>query len=397
MPTDDPRLEQALHDAAPPVATTDVLDQIARRRTRRRRTRRVTTIALALVAALLVGTVALLATADDGSAPHVAAPPSRLEARVVADGVVIGDAGTIVTPKRVALDQDPHLLSAPVLAGAQGLSIASYDDPGPDGVALSHVVRVDGEHVVDMVDLKAHVLSIAEGEGARWVLTQNLTPTGGTVPDAFLKRVTEPGTPQSAQLPQNADPVGPVAAVGGAVWVPVRDGVLQYDTAGQYVRKITLPAAGRRWVAQVGKFAYASDGHQIRSLPVTGDRVDTIDYGKDVLGLASVGNVSRVLLAGSDTGTSRAAYVARADSDAPVMVSGSLPDGFVATGLAASSTRLWATGTVAGAPAIALLGNSSVAATVVLENASPGAVLAWTDAHTVRGLSGGRLYDITLP
>jgi len=232
VPTDDPRLEQALHDAAPDVATSDVVAQVTQRRTRRRRNRRLGAGALALVALLVIGTVTVVVTRDDGSTPHIASPGASLQARVVTgDGAVDDDAGATRTPARIELDQDPHLLRPPMSAGSKGLSIASYD-PGVEGVTSSYVLRVDGSHVVDVVDLKARILSIAEGEGARWVLTQNwsVTTPGTTVPDTFLKRVTASGVPPSVQLPANADPVGPVAAVGGAVWVPVRDGVLEYDT-----------------------------------------------------------------------------------------------------------------------------------------------------------------------
>ena len=81
----------------------------------------------------------------------------------------------------------------------------------------------------------------------------------------------------------------------------------------------------------------------------------------------------------------------------PRDVTATLPDGFVADGLAASTTRVWATGTVGGAPAIVLLGDGGVRATVVLEHASDGAALAWTDAHTVRAVSDGKLYEIEVP
>src|SRR6478735_9145240 len=136
--TDDPRLERALHAAAPDVQTFGVVARVTRRRTRRARNRRITTAALALVALLVVGTITVLVTRDDGSSPHVAAPGARLQARVVrGDSAVRGDAGTTVTPTRVALDQDPRLLREPVLVGATALSVASYD-PGADGVALSH-------------------------------------------------------------------------------------------------------------------------------------------------------------------------------------------------------------------------------------------------------------------
>ena len=72
MPTDDPRLEQALHDAAPTVPTSGVVTQVARRRTQRRRNRRLTAGALAVVAVLVVGTGTVLVTRDDSSSPHIA-------------------------------------------------------------------------------------------------------------------------------------------------------------------------------------------------------------------------------------------------------------------------------------------------------------------------------------
>jgi hypothetical protein len=397
VPTDDPRLEQALHDAAPSVGTSGVVAQVTQRRTRRRRNRRLGTVALALVALLVVGTVTVAVTRDDHDlSTQVASPGASLRARVVEGGAAVdAGAGTTRTPMQVVLDQDPHLMRAPVLAGSNGLSIASYQ-PGVEGMTPSYVVRVDGAHVADVVDLKARVLSIAEGEGARWIVTQNHGLTGGSVPDAFLKRVTESGTPPSAQLPPNAEPVGPVAAVGGAVWVPVRDGVLQFDTTGTYARKVVLPAADHRWIAQVGKFAAVTDGRTLHALEVTGPSEVTDTYESPIIGLASAGSDSRVLL---DAGAGRA-IVRRVTGSTTAGTTGAttkLPEGFLATGLAASPTRIWATGTVDGAPAIALLGDRGVRATVVLENASEGAALAWTDDHTVRAVSDSKLYDIAVP
>jgi hypothetical protein len=394
VPTDDPRPEQALHDAAPSVGTSGVVAQVTQRRTRRRRNRRLGAVALALVALVVVGTVTVAVTRDDHDAsPHVASPGASLRARVVEGGAAVDTgAGTTRAPTQVVLDQDPHLMRAPVLAGSNGLSIASYE-PGVEGMTPSYVVRVEGAHVADVVDLKARVLSIAEGEGARWIVTQNHGLTGGTVPDAFLKRVTGPGTPPSVQLPPNADPVGPVAAVGGAVWVPVRDGVLQFDTTGKYVHKEKLADADHRWVAQVGKFAAVTDGRDLRALDVSGPSEVTDTYESPVIGLASAGFDSRVLL---DSGAGRAT-VRRATGGTTTGAATSLPAGFLATGLAASPTRIWATGTVDGAPAVVLLGERGVRATVVLENAGDGAALAWTDDHTVRAVSDGKLYDLAVP
>jgi hypothetical protein len=397
MPTDDPRLEQALHDAAPAVTTAGVVAEVSHRRVRRRRNRRLGATALAGVGLLVVSTVTVLVTRDDNSSPHVASPGAGLHARVITtEGAVDDSAGTTLPPTEVVLDQDPQLLSEPVYVGATTLSTASYDR-GPDGDVLSHVVRVDGTHVVDMANFKARILSIAEGEGARWAITQNprVSP-GGTIPDTFLKRIPAVGDPTSQILPLNADPVGPVVAVGGAVWIPVHDGVLQYDVSGNYVRAISLPDAAHRWVAQVGKFAYATDGKRLHSLEVTGESNDTITYPTDVVGLAAAGVDGRVLLAAPGGGGEKA-RVARATTGGGVDVIATLPDGFVPDGLAASTTRVWATGTVEGAPAIVLLGNAGVRATVVLEDASDGAALAWTDAHTVRAVNDGKLFEIHVP
>ncbi len=399
MSTDDPRLEQALHDAAPTVGTVGVVERVTSHRRRRRRNRRYAAGALALVVLLVVGTVAVLTAGDEGSSPHVAAPGAGYQARIISgDGSVSDGAGSIVTPQQVTLDQDAHTLRPPLLVGANALSSASYD--GIEGIDPSHVVRVDGARVVDIVNLKARILSLTEGEGARWALTQNhgLSP-GANVPDTFLKRIPQDGKAISLPLPTNTDPVGPIAAVSGAVWVPVRDGVLRVDPNSfdvNHVQHITLPSADARWVAQVGKFAYVTDGNTLRGFDISGGMSDTITFGPEILGLASANSDGRVLLANEQGGSERA-RVARAAHTSSVQVTGVLPRGFVPTGLAASTTRVWATGNVDGAPAIVLLGDDGVRATIVLENAGDETALVWTGPHTVRAVSGGALYDIALP
>ena len=401
MPTDDPRLEQALHDAAPTVTTSGVVTQVTRRRTQRRRNRRLAAGALAVVVLLVVGSVAVVAARDDGSTPHVAAPGARLQARVITgDGAVDDGAGKAVTPTRVMLDPDPQLiLRAPVFVGASALTVAAYD-PGPPKAAASHDVRIDGAKVVDVVPfLSTNVLSFAEGEGARWALTQNQDVTGGgRVPDTFLKRIPASGPAVSTNLPQNSEPVGPIAAVGGAVWVPVRDGVVQFDTSGKYVRHITLPDATNRWIAQIGKAsaAYVTDGRSVRKLDASGGVSDPMTYGPEILGLASAGFDGRVLLA-SEQGGLEHARVARSFSDSPVQVTAVLPTGFIPNGLFASPTRIWATGTVDDSPAIALLDDDGVRATVVLQNVTDKPALAWTSEHTVRIVTNGVLSEITVP
>jgi hypothetical protein len=398
VPTDEPRLEQALHDAAPAVGTTDVVEKVTQRRVRRRRNRRATQVALGVVLLLVVGTLTIVVTRGDGSSPNIATQGSQLHARVVTgNGLVSGDSGAVVVPKRVTLDADAHLLRPPMLVGTSGLSVASYD-PGVEGITPSHVVRIDGTHLQDIVDFKARILSLADGEGARWAVTQNHSPTlGHRLPDSFLKRIPATGEATTFTLPVDSDPVGPVAASGGAVWVPVRDGVLLYKTDGSYVRHIPLPDADARWIAQVGKLAYVTDGTSLRGLDAaTGTVVDTVTFGPQILGLASASADGRVLLA-NETGGTNLARVARANTASPVAVTATLPDGFAPSGLAASPTRVWATGTVDGAPAIALLGDHGVRATVVLENAGAEVALVWTGPHTVRAVTGDQLYDIDVP
>ena len=88
--------------------------------------------------------------------------------------------------------------------------------------------------------------------------------------------------------------------------------------------------------------------------------------------------------------------VARATSADPVRITAILPGGFRPDRLEASSTRLWVTGTVDGAPAIVLLGADGVRATVVLENARD-AALAWTSSRTVTAVTDGRMFTIPVP
>ena len=113
------------------------------------------------------------------------------------------------------------------------MSLAAYDHDGDTFTyPPSRIVRLDDRtfHEDGRTDLKAEILSIADGEGARWVVTRNPAPANG-LPDAFLKRIGTDGAVTSTLLPPGTDPVGNVAAGGGAIWVPVRDGVVTYDPA----------------------------------------------------------------------------------------------------------------------------------------------------------------------
>jgi hypothetical protein len=398
---DDRRIEEALDAAAPVVDTGRVLDRVATKRRRRHRVRRIEAGALALVVLAVIGLTAVLTTRDDGSSPQIAAPGARLSARIVrGDGAVSGTAGTTVFPRPVALDPDEGYLRGPLLVGSSALSLAAYDRAASGTFTFppSRIVRVDGDQVLDRVDLKAEVLSITDGEGARWAVTENPPTLDGTVPQTFLKRIVGNGDVPSVQLPPGSEPVGSVAAVGGAVWVPVRDGVLQFDAAdGRYVRHLDLPLASARAVARIGKAAsaYVTDGGAIRRLDPQRGLADSVEFGPDVIGLASFDFDGRVLLR-NETGGTDHARVARASSADPARITAVLPEGFEADALAASATRMWATGTVDSNPAIVLLDARGVSATVILRN-SRDATLAWTSPNTVTVVSNGERAEIHVP
>ena len=75
---DDQRIEQALHDAAPVVDETRVLDRVAAKRARRRTAKRVELAAVAAVVVFaVVGLTAVVANRGGESTPHVAAPVAK--------------------------------------------------------------------------------------------------------------------------------------------------------------------------------------------------------------------------------------------------------------------------------------------------------------------------------
>lgn len=379
MPVDDHQLERVLRDAAPEVDPAGVLDRVRTKRARRRTTRRMEAGALAVVVVAVLGLTAVLTIRDNGSSPEIAAPGTQLSARVVT-----GDGGRAVTPRPVTLDSDSGRLRGPLFVGSTALSLASEDRS--EG-ALSLVVRVDGAHVVDIVDFKAEVISITEGEGARWAVTRNPRATGGTIPGAFLKRIAIDGSATSTMLPVDADPVGAVAAVGGAVWVPTRAGLVQFDTTGTFVRAISLIPSDARSVAAIGKSAWVTDGSKLRRLdPSRGATADTRDFGGATL-LSAAGDVlDGWLLLGPGS-------VGLVGPDLTVTDHVTLPTGFVGATVTTANDRVWVTGTVDDTPAIALLEGTRVRATVILQNARD-AALAWTAPNTVTAVSNGELVQI---
>jgi hypothetical protein len=401
MPADDRRLERALEAAAPAVDTGRVLERVATKRARRRTARRMEGGVLALILVLVIGATAVLTTRDDGSSPQIAAPGAGLTARVVQGAAAVSaTAGAVVVPRAVALAADEGYLRGPLYVGSSALSLAAYDRAanGTFTFPPSRILRLDGTQLLDRVDLQAEVLSITDGEGARWAVTENPPTRDGTMPQTFLKRITANTVANSQLLPAGSEPVGSVAAVGGAVWVPVRDGVLQFDPAsGKFLRHVDLAPASTRAVALVGKgaYAYVTDGGAIRRLDPQRGVADAIEFGQDVIGLASFEFDGRVLLP-NETGGADHARVASALSGDPVRITAELPVGFTAESLVSSATRIWAAGTVEGAPAIALLDSGGVRATVILQNGRD-LSLAWTSPNTVTVVSNGQRSEIHIP
>ena len=177
-------------------------------------------------------------------------------------------------------------------------------------------------------------------------------------------------------LPQNAEPVGPIAALGGAVWVPLRDGLLEFDPAGNL--RPSHPPARRRPTAGSRRWASArtvTDGRTVRSLDVPAAMSDPITYGPEILGLASAGFDGRVLLAPENGGLEHARGSHARRRTRRWRSPRRCPTGSSRTASPRRPRALWATGTVDGAPAIALLDDDGVRATVVLENATGGAAL----------------------
>ena len=123
---------------------------------------------------------------------------------------------------------------------------------------------------VDRVDLEGEIVALADGEGARWALTRDQVVDGPTDARFRVKRVAGDGTVASNPVPPGEEPSGTIAAGGGAVWVPVRDGVLRYDlTTGAFAAKIPLAPAERRAIAVGGKATYVSDGAAVLRLDPT--------------------------------------------------------------------------------------------------------------------------------
>ena len=180
----------------------------------------------------------------------------------------------------VALSADEGYVRGPLLANNDIVTGAAYNRDGTSFTfPPSRIIRfvpTSGD-VPDRVDLQGEILALSEGEGARWALTRDKTVIGPQDPEFRVKRIASDNSDVSNPVPPPNQPVGAIVAGGGAVWVPVRDGVLRFDPAtGAYAGKVPLPDAGRRGVAVVGKAAYAT----------VDSTLGRLDPGSDTIGSA---------------------------------------------------------------------------------------------------------------
>jgi hypothetical protein len=385
------QLERSLRASAPRVPTTGVLDRVAQKRARRRSVRRLELGALATVVVVAVASAVVLLTHDDGGVTRIEAPAAALRARVVAGDatVVTRDTGSSRPALPIALDPDQGYVRGPLSVSGSTLSFAAYDHDGATFTfPPSRIVRVDDRTFREegRTDLKAEILSMADGEGARWAVTRNPAPATG-LPDAFLKRITAEGRVTSTLLPPGTDPVGNIAVGAGAVWIPLRDGVLRCDAAtAQFTARYDLEPAETRAVA-ITNGVVATDRGDLVSLladgTASGISAGTIN-GDRVIGLTttSAGGLLRLT---TNPGTGR---VSVGDER--------LPRGFRATSLAAVDGRVWVEGLVDGAPAVTLIReNGGIEATIVLDDARD-VSFAWVRPDTVLATTNGALVRIDL-
>lgn len=366
----DAELARELRASAPHVTTAGVLERVARKRAQRRVVRRVEVgMAALLVVGLVLAGAALVHTntGDD-------------TVRVVASGAT--RASSVI-----ALDPDQGYVRGPLVVSGTTLTLTAYDHEG-DSFTFppSRIVRVDSRTFDEegRTDLKAEILSIADGEGARWAVTRNPEPATG-LPDAFLKRISSDGSAVSKLLPPASDVVGDIAVGDGAVWVPLRDAVLRYDAATlRLSARYDLEPSPSRSIAVSRQVVVTQNGDLVAlnadgswsgiSAGTTGgDRVVAITTD-------SSGNVIRLTVAPSgraSVGTER------------------LPSDFRATTLRAADGRVWVEGTQAGKPAVVLLRDGRIRTTVALESGRD-VSFAWASPNTVLATSNGALIRIDL-
>ena len=319
--------------------------------------------------------------------PGRARAPRPAGASITGAGAVTPKAGVARAPVPIALDPDQGYVRGPLVVSGSTLSLAAYDHDGDSfSFPPSRIVRLDSRTFREQgrTDLRAEILSIADGDGARWVVTRNPEPPNG-LPDAFLKRIGADGAVVSKLLPFGSDPVGDVAVGAGCVWIPVRDGVLRYDAATTAVRRprLALPAADRRAVAVVnGSVAghRRQPGTDIRRNRLLGAGFVFGDAGGEVIGLTGVGDTLWTLSRRHRTEPARCSSASHRDRRS-ISPFASCPrrsrslDG-----------RVWVEGTVDGAPAAVLVDGTAIRADRRARQRSGRVVRLGERRHRARGV-----------
>jgi hypothetical protein len=385
------RLERSLRASAPRVSTVGVLDRVAGKRRRRSRARCAGVVALTAVVVAAVITLAAVAT-DDRTTTRVAAPGGAVRARVVQGAVsaITPASGVSRAAVPVTLDPDQGYVRGPLFVTGSTLSVAAYDRAGGSfRFPPSRIVSVDRGTAREegRVDLKAEVLSVADGAGARWALTRNPRPASG-LPDAFLKRITAGGQVTSVLLPPGSDPAGPIVVGQGAVWIPLRDAVLRYDAAtARYMSRYALSSADVRSVA-ITDHVVATDRGDLVALQPDGT-VSGISAG--IPGDAAIVAITSTPSTGLIRLTVNAADGSRASVGAE-----RLPHGFTATAITTTGERTWVSGTADGDPAVVLLDGHGVMRGAVALDGAHDVSFAWVDRDTVLATADGRLMRIDI-
>ena len=142
------------------------------------------------------------------------------------------EAGRALDLEPLVVTPDAGYVRPPLLPSGDTVAVAAYDRTETGfTVPPSRIVRVatsDGG-VRDRVDLEGEIVALADGEGARWALTRDQVVKGPADPRFRVKRIAGDGTVASHPVPPGEEPSGTIAAGGGGVWLPVRDGVLRFD------------------------------------------------------------------------------------------------------------------------------------------------------------------------
>jgi hypothetical protein len=387
------RIELALRDAAPDPSGDEVLPRIAAKRALLRRRRHVrTTALLAVTTVTVIGVV--VAFVDRGASPRITIASRP---RVVEHPTPRLGAGHALRPEPLVVTPDPGYLRPPVLPSGDTVAAAAYDRAG-SGFTFppSRIVRIatTSGDVTDRVDLQGEIIALADGEGARWALTRD-KPVKSSAGTRFrVKRIGGDGTVASNPLPPDEEPVGTIAAGGGGVWVPVRDGVLRFDvTTGAFAATVPLPPADVRAIAVGGKAAYVSDGAALLRLDPSSDTASAAGEPPSttsILGLASTRGASLVALRAPD-----------ATGEATVEdVFGNrglrLPANVDARAIRSANGVVWVDATIDDATVVLLLDESLRTIEHVVRLPDADATLTFLSPDHVLIVSGGQMWTAAL-